>query len=159
MRIVCIRDFPDLLERAVDYFSERWKIDKLTYYISIKDNIYTEKAYPRWYLMLCEEEIVGGYGMIENDFMKRTDLYPWLCALYIEPHLRGKGLGGKLLEHSIFEGVKHGFEKIYLNTDHIGYYEKYGWLYIGDSEHLSGDMVRVYEINTKLIYRQTKSTD
>ena len=47
MMIVCIRDFPDLLERAVDYFAERWKIDKQTYYKSIKDNIYTEKAYPR----------------------------------------------------------------------------------------------------------------
>jgi len=144
--IINIRDYPNILDKSVEYFSSRWNIDKQLYYDSIKDSIYTDKAVPRWFLILVGDEIVGGCGLIENDFMKRTDLYPWLCALYIEPHERGKDLGSKLLEHCQSEGAKLGFNKIYLNTDHIGYYERYGWFYIGDSEHNSGDMVRVYEI-------------
>jgi len=95
--------------------------------------------------MLRESEIIGAYGLIENDFMVRTDLYPWMCALYVEPTERGKQLGEKLLMHSRTEAAKLGFDKLYLNTDHVGYYEKYDWRYIGDFAHQSGDDARVYE--------------
>ena len=144
-KIINIRDYPNMLDKSVEYFSSRWNIDKQLYYDSIKDSIYTDKAVPRWFLMLKGDDVVGGCGLIENDFMKRTDLCPWLCALYIEPYQRGMGLAGKLLDHCRSEGMKLGFNKIYLNTDHIGYYERYGWIYIGDSEHKNGDMVRIYE--------------
>jgi len=96
--------------------------------------------------MVDGDEIVGGYGLIDNDFMIDTDLCPWLCALYVEPDRRGQSLGAKLLGHSRIEAGKLGFAKVYLNTDHVGYYEKYGWRYIEDFTHGSGDEVRVYEV-------------
>ena len=34
--------------------------------------------------MLKNGEIIGSYGLIENDFMVRKDLLPWLCALYVD---------------------------------------------------------------------------
>jgi predicted acetyltransferase len=77
--------------------------------------------------------------------MVRKDLCPWFCALYIEPAERCRQLGEKLLTHSRYEAAKLGFIKVYLNTDHIRYYEKYGWRYIGDFAHQSGVDARVYE--------------
>lgn len=65
--------------------------------------------------------------MYDNDFMVRTDLSPWWCALYIKPSERGRQLGAQLLAHSRREAAKLGFGKVYLNTDHVGYYEKYDW--------------------------------
>ncbi|NLC44947.1 MAG: GNAT family N-acetyltransferase [Clostridiales bacterium] len=64
------------------------------------------------------------------------DLLPWLCALYVEEPERGKYFGSKLLEHGRQEALKLGFNKVYLCTDHIGYYVKYGWSFFGleDSE-------------------------
>jgi GNAT superfamily N-acetyltransferase len=143
--IINIREHPEWLERGVDYFSSRWNIDRQLYHESISDSIETGKPLPRWYLMLEESEIIGSFGLIENDFMVRTDLFPWLCALYVEPAKRGRQLGGKLLMHSRSEAAKLGFAKLYLNTDHINYYEKYDWRYIGDFAHQSGDDARVYE--------------
>ncbi|MCL2226132.1 MAG: GNAT family N-acetyltransferase [Oscillospiraceae bacterium] len=102
---------------------------------------------PRWYLALSEDNIIGCYGLIDNDFMVRTDLCPWLCALYIEPTERGKQLGEKLLIHSRCEAAHLGFGKLYLNTDHIGYYEKYDWRYLGDFAHQDGSDARVYEVD------------
>jgi N-acetylglutamate synthase-like GNAT family acetyltransferase len=67
-----------------------------------------------------------------------------MCALYIEPAERGKQLGERLLEHSRREAASLGFNKVYLNTDHIGYYEKYNWRYLGDFAHQSGVDTRVY---------------
>jgi tRNA (cmo5U34)-methyltransferase len=98
--------------------------------------------------MLRNDDIIGGFGLIDNDFMVRDDLCPWFCALYIEPAERGHELGSKLLAHGRLEAARSGFAKIYLNTDHVGYYEKYGWQYIGDFAHLSGVDTRVYEADT-----------
>ena len=144
--IINIRQCPEWLERAADYFSSLWSIDRQLYLDSMKDSLATENPVPRWYLMLRGDEIIGGFGLIDNDFMVRTDLCPWLCALYIEPHERGQQLGARLLAHGIYEAEILGFSKVYLNTDHVGYYEKYGWHYIGDFAHQSGGDTRVYEV-------------
>jgi len=149
-QIINIRENPEWLDCAADFFSAKWNIDRQLYLDSMNDSITTDKTLPRWYLMLRENNIIGGFGLIDNDFMVRTDLCPWLCALYIEPAERGKQLGEKLLAHSRIEAASLGFNKVYLNTDHVGYYEKYGWNYMGDFAHQSGTDTRVYEVNAIL---------
>ncbi|MDR3164558.1 MAG: GNAT family N-acetyltransferase [Synergistaceae bacterium] len=149
-RIINIRECPEWVENAADYCSSRWSIDKNLYLDSMNDSVSTKKTVPRWYLMLRDTEIIdtkiiGAFGLIDNDFMVRTDLCPWLCALYIEPAERGRRLGAALLAHGRREAAVLGFEKVYLNTDHVGYYEKYGWRYIGDFARQSGSDTRVYE--------------
>jgi GNAT superfamily N-acetyltransferase len=148
--IVPVRNHPECLERAVAYFSLKWNIDRQVYQDSISDGMSTEKVLPRWYLMFREDEIIGGYGLIENDFMVRKDLMPWLCALYVEENERGKSLGSRLLSHGRREATKLGFEKVYLCTDHVGYYEKYGWRFLGMEKSEWGGNTRVYEIESKV---------
>lgn len=147
-KLLNIRDNPDYLEIATDYFSCKWGIDRQIYYDSISDSISTQNALPRWYLLKDNVDIIGCFGLIENDFMVRKDLLPWLCALYVEENMRGKGLGASLLEYGRKEAKKLGFSKLYLCTDHIGYYERYGWQYFGDEESEFGGKTRVYVIDT-----------
>jgi predicted N-acetyltransferase YhbS len=94
--------------------------------------------------MLKGDEIIGSYGLIENDFMVRKDLTPWLCALYVEESERRRSLCGELLAHGLKEAAKLGFAKVYLCTDHIGYYERYGWNLSGMEESEFGGETRVY---------------
>ncbi|MDD4165395.1 MAG: GNAT family N-acetyltransferase [Eubacteriales bacterium] len=144
--IINIREHPDYFDRAVDYFSSKWGIDRQIYHDSISDSITTNNSLPRWYLMLEGDRIIGSFGLIENDFMVRKDLEPWLCALYVEESKRYKGFGGKLLSHGKSEAKKLEFDKLYLCTDHVGYYEKYGWQFFGMEESEFGGQTRVYEI-------------
>lgn len=146
MRIVSIREQPEKRDCAADYFSAKWGIERKIYEDSISECITTSNPLPRWYLMYRNNRIIGCYGLIENDFMVRKDLLPWLCALYVEEDERGKELGSRLLAHGVSEAAKLGFEKVYLCTDHIGYYEKYGWRFFGMEESEWGDETRVYEI-------------
>lgn len=106
VQIIGIRDNPEYLERGIDYFASKWGIDKKIYADSISHSVTTDNPLPRWYLMLKDDEIIGSYGLITNDFISRQDLYPWLCALFIEKDQRGQQLGSKLLEHGRVEAYR-----------------------------------------------------
>ncbi len=93
---------------------------------------------PEWYLCLCGEKLIGGMGVIENDFHPRKDLAPNVCAVYTEEQWRGKGIAGQLLRFVCRDMKERGFDTLYLLTDHTGFYERYGWEFFcpvtGDGE-------------------------
>lgn len=91
-----------------------------------------------WYLCLDGERIVGGLGVIENDFHDRKDLAPNICAVYTEPAYRRRGVAGSLLNQAVADLKARGITPVYLFTDHTGFYERYGWEFFcmaqGDGE-------------------------
>lgn len=80
-----------------------------------------------WYLCLCDGEIVGGLGVIENDFHDRKDLTPNICAVYTEEAHRNRGIAGRLLDMAVGDLKSKNITPVYLLTDHVGFYERYGW--------------------------------
>ena len=146
-RIVSVRENPVYKEQAIEYFQKRWASENsmLVYEDCISHCIGAKAPLPQWYLLLEGERIVGCAGLITNDFISRMDLYPWLCALYIEEDCRGQALGSLLLEKGKADAKTAGFEHIYLCTDHIGYYEHYGFTHIGTGYHPWGESSRIYE--------------
>ena len=150
INIISVREYPEYLNRAVDYFSSKWGINRNIYQDCIANSLTTESSLPRWYLMIKDDEIIGSYGLIVNDFISRQDLWPWLCAVYVEESERGQALGSRLLEHGRKEAAKLGFPIVYLCTDHVGFYEKYGWRYIGGAYGVSGSKTRIYEIESEV---------
>lgn len=148
--IISVRNNPTMLNRAVDYFHNIWGIARQIYDDCISHSLTTPSKIPRWYLMMNDDEIIGSYGLIANDFISRQDLYPYLCALHINKDYRGKALGSVLLKHGQKQAKKLGFDKLYLCTDHVGYYEKYGWHYIGNGYTVSGEPTRLYETKTSV---------
>lgn len=96
-------------------------------------------------MMVYEENIIAGMGVIENDFHNRKDLKPNVCAVYTGEQYRCQGIAGKLLHMVVADMKIKGISPIYLVTDHVGFYEKYGWEFLclvqGDDEP---DMTRMY---------------
>lgn len=104
----------------------------------MEDCLAQKASIPQWYVALENDKIIGGLGVIENDFHDRKDLTPNVCAVYTEKANRGKGIAGALLNYVCADMKEKGIDTLYLVTDHTGFYERYGWKFLcmvqGDGE-------------------------
>ncbi len=147
MKIISVRENPGYKNKAIAYFQRSWKsVLPIIYEDCITHSIGARNSLPQWYVLEKNAEIIGCAGLITNDFISRGDLYPWVCALFIGERHRGNAYSSLLLEKAKQDAKKAGFEYLYLCTEHIGYYEKYGFNYIGQGYHPWGEESRIYEL-------------
>ena len=147
MKIISVRESPEYKSKAISYFQNSWKsVLPIIYEDCITHCINAKNPLPQWYLLENDEEIMGCAGLITNDFISRGDLYPWICALFIEEQYRGNAYATLLMDKAKSDAKKAGFEYIYLSTSHIGYYEKYNFKYIAQGYHPWGEESRIYEL-------------
>jgi N-acetylglutamate synthase and related acetyltransferases len=137
-RIVRLCDAPELEEQAAGWFHEKWGVPAEAYLESMDACLAGKDPVPQWYLAMEDGRILGGLGVIENDFHDRKDLAPNVCAVYTEESERGKGIAGALLGFVCGDMAQRGIDTLYLVTDHTSFYERYGWEFLcmaqGDGE-------------------------
>ena len=143
-KYITLRDEPELKNAAAAWFHSKWGVPEQAYLDCMTAYLNRETEYG-WYLCLNGNRIIGGMGVIENDFHDRKDLAPNVCAVYTEEAYRGQGIAGRLLNIVVEDMRSKGISPLYLVTDHTGFYERYGWAFLcmvqGDGE--SG-MTRMY---------------
>ena len=143
-KYITLREEPERKDMAAEWFHNKWGVPKDAY-LECMDAYLNGETEFGWYLCKDEDKIIGGMGVIENDFHDRKDLSPNVCAVYTEEEYRSKGIAGKLLNMVVEDMKKKGITPIYLVTDHTGFYERYGWEFLcmvqGDGEE---EMTRMY---------------
>jgi N-acetylglutamate synthase-like GNAT family acetyltransferase len=146
IKIVSIRENPVYVNEVIAYFQKHWANEKsmMVYDDCIRNCINAKASLPQWYLLVHNDKTIGCAGLITNDFISRMDLFPWVCALYIEKEYRGNDYGSLLLEKAKPDTTKIGYDNLYLSTGHIGYYEHYGFTHIGTGYHPWGVSSRIY---------------
>jgi N-acetylglutamate synthase-like GNAT family acetyltransferase len=144
-KVIRMHDHPGGLDEAIAYYHSKWGREGNDAFIddAIKHSNYDDL--PQFFVMLKGKQIIGCCGLIINDLISRHDLYPWICGVYVEETERKRGLGGMLLAHAEKEAKRVGYTSVYLTTDHIGYYERYGWEYIGNGFEPDGEAARIYK--------------
>lgn len=155
--MIRIREHEEWMPRAAEWFHQKWGIPPEAYLDSMQESVRENKQknnhessqnhlfVPEWYVVLDGEDIVAGIGVIENDFHNRRDLAPNVCAVYVEESYRCQGIAGEMLRFVCDDFAEKGVCKLYLLTDHISFYERYGWKFLcmvqGDGEK---EMSRMY---------------
>ena len=129
IKIFALREIPEIKEKAAKWFSSKFNVPVEAYLDCMNSYLNNETEYG-WYLCLNDNEIVGGLGIIENDFHDRKDLSPNICAVYTEEKYRGLGIAGRLLNKAVESLKVKGITPVYLVTDHIGFYERYGFEFL-----------------------------
>ncbi len=153
--IIPIRQRPDLLEDTAEWFHEKWRIPVEAYRESMEECLKNQCPVPQWYVAVenrnlkacpaCREQeamgvteeaerasdrIIGGLGIIANDFHERKDLTPNVCAVYVEEEFRCRGIAGELLNFVCRDMKEKNINTLYLLTDHTLFYERYGWEFL-----------------------------
>ena len=146
MDVLSLRDCPEQMERFIARFQDKWATpdSAMVYRNCMEHCIGSPSPLPQWYLLTEGEQVLGGAGLIVNDFISRGDLWPWLCALYVEEPFRGQGLGGRLISHICGQALALGYHSIHLCTGHVGYYERYGFVHGGTGYHPWGESSLIY---------------
>ena len=143
-KFIALREKPQLMNMAAQWFHSKWGVPKEAY-LECMEAYLQQKTELGWFLCLDGDQIVGGLGVIENDFHDRPDLTPNVRAVYTEESHRSLGIAGKLLNMAVEDLRAKGISPAYLVTDHTGFYERYGWEFLcmvqGDGEP---DMTRMY---------------
>ncbi len=129
-RIIKIQEHPELKNYAANWFHEKWNIPLEAYLESIDECMKNKTAVPQWYIVIIGDRIVGGLGVIENDFHNRKDLTPNVCAVYVEDDYRCQGIAGRMLNYVCDDMREKNIDTLYLVTDHTSFYERYGWEFL-----------------------------
>ena len=141
---ITLRQQPELIQTAANWFHSKWGVP-VDAYLECMEAYLQGETELGWFLCLDGTQIVGGLGVIENDFHDRKDLTPNVCAVYTEEAYRRRGIAGNLLNMAVEDLRQKGISPTYLVTDHTGFYERYGWEFLclvqGDGEP---DMTRMY---------------
>ena len=72
-KIINIRECPELVEECIEYYDQRWGLNRKIYEDQIRISLITEAEFPRFYLLMNGKEIIGSYSIVMNDFVSRQD--------------------------------------------------------------------------------------
>lgn len=151
MNIYSVKNNPDLCKKVKLYCMEKWNKVYEVFAECADKSVYADTLPQTWVIMGMKEEkeIIGFYQLISHELITRfNDISPFISAVYVDERVRGYGYGEMLLDHAKYEAAGSGFGKIYVASDHIGFYEKYGFREIGLDIYEWGSAAKIYEADT-----------
>lgn len=135
MEIINIKEIDNYLNEYIELCSNEWGSIKnnkeLEDYIKIKkDKILNSDKVISILGLIDNSLLIGFISLFKYDGEERKDLTPWYATMYVKKEYRNKGYS-KVLNDAIIEEVKRlGYDKVYLKSSLVNYYEKFGFKYI-----------------------------
>lgn len=90
------------------------------------------------------ENIVSFVTLTRQDCVRDENMFPWLGFLYTYPDYRGNRYSENLLKYAEEQAKSDNHSIVYLATDHIGLYEKYGYTYLETRKDYLDEDARIY---------------
>lgn len=94
-------------------------------------------------MLVNEDELISFCTYAEKDDIQTT-LTPWVGFVYTFPEYRGHRYAGKLLSEIEKLAKSENIHYIFISTNHIGLYEKYGYEFYQIMNDIYGELSRVY---------------
>ena len=140
MEIINIKNKPNYLREYIKLCSLEWgrpknEIEMQRYIIDKERRILNDDKVISVLGLVENNELVGFISLFKYEDDIESELTPWYATIYVKEEFRGKGYS-KILNNAILNEAKRlSFDKIYLKTELINYYEKFGAKYIKDLEN------------------------
>ena len=132
MQIISVKENSKIAETVKDFCKQNWNKVYDAFSNNVDKSLSTNTLFPQTWVLVINESVRGFYQIVENEQLSKYAEYtPFIGSLYVDSKLRGEEIGELLLTHAKYEVSRLGFDRVYVTTDHIGYYEKYGFKEIG----------------------------
>lgn len=96
------------------------------------------------YLLTDGDNLVSFAVLAEQDEIEAPELSPWIGFVYTSEKYRGCRNAGKLITHICDTLKQENIRKVYVSTEEVGLYEKYGFSFHKTMLTRDGKKTRVY---------------
>jgi len=135
-----------LWEKTADYAENcSWKAG---YKLSelMRNNGFSD--WERVFVVLIDGNIAGYCTLSKNDCIPNVEYTPYVGFIFVGEPYRGNRISEKLCLTAIEYAKSIGFDRVYLVSDHINLYDKYGFIKIDEKEAPWGTMQTIFCIET-----------
>lgn len=103
----------------------------------------------RLFLLVEDADILAFCTLAERDEIAEEetepDTKPWIGFVYTYPEHRGNRYSEKLIRCACELAERDGYEKVYLSSNEVGLYEKYGFVFLKKLHTVWGEETQVFE--------------
>lgn len=137
MKVINIKNNSNYLKEYIRLCSLEWGYpkseDKIEKYVTDKEKrILNGNKVISILGLIQDNSLIGFISLFRYEDEKNKELTPWYATMYVKKEYRGKGYSRILNDEIIKEAKKLGYNKVYLKTNLVNYYEKFGVKYIKD---------------------------
>lgn len=142
MKVLEFKKEPYILE----YFKNcSWGAAQFLYSLIIEEKVEEVLGEKTKIVVLVDEENVVSFATYaKRDCIADDTMFPWIGFVYTDEAYRGKRYSQKVINYIIDKARDAGHSNIYLATDHIGFYEKYGFEYLESRIDIYDEESRIY---------------
>ena len=122
-----------------------WKAGAFLYELLSENTFFDTLGEGSKVLLLVEgDELISYCTYAQKDDIQPTELSPWMGFVYTFPEHRGNSYIGLLFEEVERLAQEEHVSQVYISTNHVGLYEKYGCEFLTEMNDLDGNPSRVY---------------
>lgn len=95
----------------------------------------TDNGFYDWervFVVLYGDNIAGYCTLAQTDCIPNVTYTPYIGYVFVGEQYRGNRFSEKLIQFTLEYVKEIGFEKVYLVSDHINLYEKYGFIKVDE---------------------------
>ena len=136
MNIYNLQDKQEYIDEVVRLEHEEWasnknenKEERIERKKTRIKQMFSDKSFCKL-ILVDDNQLIGFISIFPEDCDEEKELSPWYATMYVKKEYRNHGYS-KILNQAILEEARNrGFKTIYLKTDLINYYEKFGAIFI-----------------------------
>jgi len=132
-----------LWQKTIEYGKNcSWKAGA-TFAKNLENNVFTE--WERVFVAVDENNLAGFCAFVKKDSIPNVEYTPYISFIFVGEQYRGKRLSEKMILMVIEYAIEIKFNEIYIVSDHINLYEKYGFIKIDEKKDYWNNDEKIYK--------------
>lgn len=115
---VPVRNWPEAKEEIAQWFYAQGDLPLEIYRQSIRSCLGNENGLPQWYVVVREDRIIAGCGVIDDDRHEQNSSVPKVCEAYIDEEYKNRDIADFMAQFVCEDMEQLGYDISHLLPDH-----------------------------------------